>query len=1093
MRTRHRHRRATTAIGAMAVAALAAMMGAGPAAAGTASVTGTTLSYLAGTGEVNDVSMFLVAFGDQGLGQAVRELGSAPVVAGPGCQLADEHMAWCGASPTQMDADLGDMDDQLLSNDLGGTVHGGSGNDLLRIVQFQSGALYGDAGNDTLSPALGTWTLSGGSGDDQISSGCAGGCSGFGSLTVLGGAGRDRFSYAQRSGPVTVTLDDVANDGSGEQQDNIHADVEALVGGDAADSLTGSSADNDLEGGGGGGGDVLDGAGGDDRLSVFGSSNRVQGGAGDDRILTGGGSEVDRNTFAGGPDHDVVDFSERVAAVTVTLDGAANDGAGHDQVGTDVEDVVGTIGNDSLTGDGDSNDLDGGAGQDILRGGSGADQLHGGGGLDTADYADHSAALVLGANGQPTSGDLSDGPVGARDTIAIDIENLAGGTGDDRLVNTPHVANVLAGGPGRDAVDYSAATAALTITLDGKPGDGEAGEGDQVAGDVEDVLAGSGDDELRGSSDQNRLDGGGGDDFLHGAEGADDLVGGSGFDFADYSDRSATLTLTADGSPVSGDPSDGLAGARDRIESDVEGLVGGAGDDTLTGNALDNDLDGGLGADVLSGGAGTDTADYGDRTADVLVSLDGVANDGEDGERDSVGPGGDVENVVSGNGDDTLVGNVGSNRLDAGAGDDLLDGGPGPDALLGADGQDIVSYEFRSEPITAAIDGAPGSGSALDGPAGARDTIGHDVEHLWGGDAGDRLTGDAGSNLLYGGRGADVLAGGPGEDAADYTDRTASVTVSPNDVPTSGNADDGPAGARDTIGADVEDIFTGSGDDSVIGSGAVNYLDAGAGNDLINSRDAQEDLDACGDGADTALVDKNDLVALDCEAAFLPGQEPQPPSPTPPPASDHVAPIARLKVPNGQGLARVLRRGLTVTASCSERCRLSGRLLLDGRTAKRLGLGRRRKSVAVARGSASEAGTLIIHFSASAKRKLRGAKRLNLTLLLTAIDPSGNRATVERRILLTRARATASARQRGFRTIDGAGRGRERARSARRGSRADRQAQRDASLRSAPVRASVGRPALRSAAAGVSKAPLSHRCGTGVSLIGVWAWTSGSC
>ena len=381
MRFRRVHQRVLPAI-ALAVALSGWLVFAATAVAGTASVSSTTLSYVAAAGEVNNVSMFAVEFGDQGLGQAVRELGSAPVVAGAGCVAVDEQMAWCGASPTAMNADLGDMDDELRSNDLGGTARGGSGNDILQVSQFHSGALFGDSGDDSLWPAFGTWTLQGGSGNDDIRGACAGSCAGAATLTVSGGTDRDIFSYAGRSEPLTVTLDGVANDGSnGQQNDNIGADVEDLVGGDGADEITGSSVDNHIEGASGAGAagsDVVLGAGGNDTLTVFGSDNRVEGGGGSDLIRTGGGADADRNTLMGGPDRDAVDFSLRAVAVGVTLDGTANDGVGHDQVSPDVEDLVGTEFHDSLTGNAGANDLSGGAGQDVLRGGAGADSLRGG-------------------------------------------------------------------------------------------------------------------------------------------------------------------------------------------------------------------------------------------------------------------------------------------------------------------------------------------------------------------------------------------------------------------------------------------------------------------------------------------------------------------------------------------------------------------------------------------------------------------------------------------------------------------------------------------------------------------------------------------
>src|SRR4051794_26827288 len=101
MRVRRGHQRGLPAISS-AVALSGWLLFAAPAVAGTASVSSTTLSYVAAAGEVNNVSMFAVEFGDQGLGQAVRELGSAPVVAGAGCVAVDEQMAWCGASDTAM-------------------------------------------------------------------------------------------------------------------------------------------------------------------------------------------------------------------------------------------------------------------------------------------------------------------------------------------------------------------------------------------------------------------------------------------------------------------------------------------------------------------------------------------------------------------------------------------------------------------------------------------------------------------------------------------------------------------------------------------------------------------------------------------------------------------------------------------------------------------------------------------------------------------------------------------------------------------------------------------------------------------------------
>jgi Ca2+-binding RTX toxin-like protein len=973
------------ALGLLCVLALSATTS--PASAATASVSGTTLSYLAAPGEVNQTSVFLVDVGS-GLGFAVRELGAAPVVAGSGCISINGQMAWCGATATALAVSLGDSDDTLNSNDLGGVINGGPGNDTLVVSQFNSGVLNGDAGNDVLIPAFGVWTLNGGADDDVISGGCAGFCGIQGPLTVTGGAGTDRFTYAQRAEPVTVTLDGVANDGSGTHSDNIGGDVEDVVGGDASDTLTGSTAPNVLDGS-GGDGNAINGGGGADTLIAFTSSNTLDGGADDDLIRTGGGIGADANVVKGGTGVDTADFSSRSEGVVVTLNGVADDGIGHDNIGTDVENLTGTEFPDRLIGGAGANMLRGGSGDDVVRGEGGPDILNGGAGTDTADYADHAAGVLVNPNGASVSGNATDGPSGARDAIGTDVENLSGGSGDDTLVDsTP--ANRFAGGPGTDTVDYSTTPGDLTVTIDNIADDGTGA--DDVRTDVESVMAGGGDDLLEGSDAANRLDGGAGADALRGGAGPDTLIGGAGEDLVLYDERLAPVTVQADGSPLSGSAEDGAPGARDTVAASVEDILGGDGNDTLTGNPLDNILDGGPGDDVLNGGAGEDAAYYGDRLDDLLVTLDGTADDGDVTELDNVGPTGDIEDVIAGAGDDELVGNASANALDGGPGSDILDGGTGPDVISGGPDFDFTSYLERTEPVTAAIDGAPTSGSSADGSAGARDTIAQDVEALLGGAAGDRLEGDAGDNVLYGGDGPDTLLGGPGFDAADYSDRTAGVNVTPNGLPGSGNDADGAAGARDTVATDIEDLFGGSGADTLTGSSAMNFIDAGAGDDSIMIRDTSADDALCADGTDTVFVDATDDTDATCESVLLPAPTGSPPVQSTQ-APDTTPPTLGVTLTRRQTRQRLLGRGLALKTTCSEACRVRGQLIVKARDAKRLGLSKKRTTVVVARGSAASAGSLVLKFTGVARKHLKrvkDARRVTLVLKVDALDAAGN-------------------------------------------------------------------------------------------------------
>ena len=124
-----------------------------------------------------------------------------------------------------------------------------------------------------------------------------------------------------------------------------------------------------------------------------------------------------------------------------------------------------------------------------------------------------------------------------------------------------------------------------------------------------------------------------GDDLLIGGTGTDGFDGGAGTDIVSYEDRTAPVSVTLDNLS-----NDGAPGENEQVsDATVEGVRGGAGNDTLIGSAVPDRLEGGGGhdrlngrggGDVLLGGTGEDIADFGAHPAAVTVSLDGVANDG---------------------------------------------------------------------------------------------------------------------------------------------------------------------------------------------------------------------------------------------------------------------------------------------------------------------------------------------------------------------------------------------------------------------------------------------------------------------------------
>jgi hypothetical protein len=117
-------------------------------------------------------------------------------------------------------------------------------------------------------------------------------------------------------------------------------------------------------------------------------------------------------------------------------------------------------------------------------------------------------------------------------------------------------------------------------------------------------------------------------------------------------------------------------------------IYGGAGNDRISGGTGDDQLIGDAGADTLNGGAGADTVDYSTVSAPLTITIDGRANDGAAGERDTVAL--DVENVIGGSGSDSITGSSAANDLDGGTGNDTISGGGGDDAIDGGTGNDTI-------------------------------------------------------------------------------------------------------------------------------------------------------------------------------------------------------------------------------------------------------------------------------------------------------------------------------------------------------------------------------------------------------------------
>ncbi|MFI5379501.1 MAG: calcium-binding protein [Tepidisphaerales bacterium] len=146
----------------------------------------------------------------------------------------------------------------------------------------------------------------------------------------------------------------------------------------------------------------------------------LSGDAGNDVLRPGHGKDV----VSGGSGIDTADYSSRTEALTITLDGKANDGsraapgvaAENDNVLNDVEIIIGGSGNDKIVGNNLANTLIGGPGNDSLYGMGGNDVLVGGPGNDYLSGGDGDDVLIA---GDLASGDTLDGGAGY-DAYVID-------------------------------------------------------------------------------------------------------------------------------------------------------------------------------------------------------------------------------------------------------------------------------------------------------------------------------------------------------------------------------------------------------------------------------------------------------------------------------------------------------------------------------------------------------------------------------------------------------------------------------------------------------------------------------------------------
>ncbi|NEY90346.1 calcium-binding protein, partial [Tabrizicola oligotrophica] len=218
------------------------------------------------------------------------------------------------------------------------------------------------------------------------------------------------------------------------------------------------------------------------------------------------------------------------------------------------------------------------------------------------------------------------------------------------------------------------------------------------------LFGGAGNDTLNGGGGSDSSYGGDGNDYIYAVLGTPEVVvGGAGTD---------TLDTTAFAGNYAVNLTTGLTNFAGESFTQMENLISGIGNDTLTGTSGANAIYGGGGNDIINGAGGSDSSYGGDGndyiyavlgTPEVVVggtgidTLDTTAFSGNYAVNLTTGLTNfagesftQMENLISGIGHDTLTGTSGANAIYGGGGNDIINGAGGSDSSYGGDGNDYI-------------------------------------------------------------------------------------------------------------------------------------------------------------------------------------------------------------------------------------------------------------------------------------------------------------------------------------------------------------------------------------------------------------------
>jgi len=634
--------------------------------------------------------------------------------------------------------------------------------------------INGTAGNDSLEGTPGDDFIAGLEGDDTIFG--YGGSDviqgGLGDDSLVGGDdGRwDTVDYQMAGGSVTVNL--ATGLATGADGNDTLVGFERVTGSGFDDTLVGSAGGNDFEGR-----------------------------AGNDSIVGGGGYDKAYYWVTDGTAGVHVDLANQRAY---------DDGWGGVDTLVGISQIVSSLYNDSLAGDG---------GENTFTPFTGNDTIDGRGGLDTVDYSFSASAVNVNLATHQVTGKsyVMDGTTLRGTDQLTSIELVRGSDHNDILTgSTNDWFESFEGGKGNDTIDGGAITTAnnsnrasyqnasdsVTVDLGANANYGTAtgADGSDRLYNINHVRGSAFNDNLYGTNAAAYTE------IFDGRGGNDSIDGRGGIDIVRYDSATTGVNVALAGldGGAKGGASDGLGGFDTLVG--IEGVWGSNHNDTLIGGHVQGGViledglieffRGGAGNDTIDGGQGYDRADYDSSTSGVYVDLGAhTAQDGLGG-TDTLY---NIEGVRGSSHNDTLIGSD--------AYFESFEGGAGNDSIVGNGGWDRVDYRYAGEAVNVNL----ADGRAYDDGQSGTDTL-EGIEWVRGSNFNDTIAGDANDNKLEGMGGNDSIAGGDG-----------------NDTIEGGNGDDSIDGGNGN-----DHLQGGVGNDTINGGDGDDYILGGVGNDVLN-------------------------------------------------------------------------------------------------------------------------------------------------------------------------------------------------------------------------------------------------------------------